>query len=271
MEINASTKISTLIRENEAVIDVIASINHHFKKLKNPLLRKILAPRVSIADASRIGGVPVCVMIDKLRDFGFEVQDECVCEKDIEFRKNRTVKSNNIMKKENVVDLDVRPILAGGVDPFEAIMEKLKTINDSDTLRIINTFEPIPLLNILKKKGYDFQTVRPEDGVVHTYLEKSEAAPEKTSEAAIEEKELSYEAVLEKYAGKMKEIDVRDLEMPLPMGTILEELEQLNGENALFVHHKKLPQYLLPELKDRNYVWVSKEINENELKLIIFK
>jgi len=271
MEINASTKISTLIKVNEDVIEVIASINKHFRKLKNPLLRKMLAPRVSIADASRIGGVPVCVMIDKLRDFGFEVQDECVCEKDVEFRKNSIVKNLKTMRKETVIDLDVRPILAGGVDPFEAIMAKLKTINDSDTLRIINTFEPIPLLNILKKKGYDYQTERPEPGIVHTYLEKSETLPVTTAEGAVEEKELSYSDVLKKFEGKLKEIDVRDLEMPLPMVTILEELEHLEAGTALFVNHKKLPQYLLPELKDRDYKWVSKEIDENELKLIIFK
>jgi len=271
MIISASTKISALINENEGVIDVIGSINKHFRKLRNPVLRKMLAPRVSIADASRIGGVPVCVMIDKLRDFGFEVADGCICENDTEYKESQQIKSNQSMRKETIVDLDVRPILAGGVDPFEAIMAKLKTINDGDTLRIINTFEPIPLLNILKKKGYDYQTERPEAGVVHTYLEKSENAPAKTSKEAVEEKELSYDTVLEKYAGKMKEIDVRDLEMPLPMVTILEELEHLNSDNALFVNHKKLPQYLLPELKDRNYKWVSKEIAEGDLKLIVFK
>ena len=270
MEISASTKISTLINENEGVIEVIASINKHFKKLKNPFLRKMLAPRVSIADAARVGGVPVCVMIDKLRDFGFEVEDACLCEEDVVLQESMNIKNKRIMRKETVVDLDVRPILSGGVDPFEAIMAKLKTLNDSDTLRIINTFEPIPLLNILKKKGYDYHTERPESGVVHTYLEKSDVAVEETIEEA-ETEELNYNSVKEKYAGKMKEIDVRDLEMPLPMVTILEELEHLNSDNALFVNHKKLPQYLLPELKDRNYKWVSNEISEGDLKLIIFK
>jgi len=271
MQISASTKISTLIKENEGVIEVIASINKHFKKLKNPFLRKMLAPRVSIADAARVGGVPVCVMIDKLRDFGFEVEDACLCEEDAEFKESMNIKNKNTMRKETIVDLDVRPILAGGVDPFEAIMAKLKTINDSDTLRIINTFEPIPLLNILKKKGYDYQTERPEAGVVHTYLEKSDFAIVETTEETAPAEELSYDSMLEKYAGKMKEIDVRDLEMPLPMVTILEELEHVGADDALFVNHKKLPQYLLPELKDRNYKWVSNEIREGDLKLIIFK
>ncbi len=38
MKISANTKISALINENEEVIDVIASINKHFKKLRNPYI-----------------------------------------------------------------------------------------------------------------------------------------------------------------------------------------------------------------------------------------
>jgi len=39
----------------------------------------------------------------------------------------------------------------------------------------------------------------------------------------------------------------------------------------LYVHHKKLPQYLIPEMEDRGYKWVSDEIDDSNIKLIIFK
>ncbi len=174
------------------------------------------------------------------------------------------------MRKETIVELDVRPILEGGTDPFEAIMAKLKTMDESHTLLIINTFEPIPLLNILKKKGYAYETERPDNGVVHTYLEKFDGeAKEEIDEATVSE--LSFVEAEQKFAGKMKEIDVRDLEMPMPMVTILEEIEGVEEGHALYVHHKKLPQYLDPELEDRGYKWVSDEIDESNIKLIIFK
>jgi len=270
MEISESTKISTLIKENEGVIDVIASINKHFRKLRNPVLRKMLAPRVSIADAARIGGVPVCVMIDKLKEIGFKTDDDCGCEPASQQDKYRLNKNDSDMRKETIVELDVRPILEGGTDPFEAIMAKLKTMDESHTLLIINTFEPIPLLNILKKKGYAYETERPENGVVHTYLEKFDGeAKEESDEATVSE--LSFKQVEQNFAGKMKEVDVRDLEMPMPMVTILEEIEDVAEGHALYVHHKKLPQYLIPELEDRGYKWVSDEIDESNIKLIIFK
>ena len=75
----------------------------------------------------------------------------------------------------------------------------------------------------------------------------------------------------EKFKGHCRETDVRDLEMPLPMVTILAELENLNSGDALLVHHKKIPQYLLPELADRNFkVWIA-EIEEGNVKLLIHK
>lgn len=270
MIISAKTKISKLIDENRDTIDVISSINKHFKKLKNPILRKALAPRVNIADAARIGGVPVCVMIDKLKEIGFVTDDDCGCETVSPKDKYRLNEIKINMRKDIIVELDVRPILAGGTDPFDAIMAKLKTMDESHTLKIINTFEPIPLLNILKKKGYDYETERPEDGVVHTYLEKSDG-DKKEVEKVDEGEQLSFEDAEEKFVGKMTEIDVRDLEMPMPMVTILEEIEKIGKGNALYVHHKKLPQYLIPEMEDRGYKWVSNEVDENNIKLIIFK
>jgi len=270
MVISAKTKISKLIEHNAATIDVISSINKHFKKLKNPLLRKALAPRVNIADAARIGGVPVCVMIDKLKEIGFKIDDDCGCETASPKDKYRLSKKDSDMRKETIVELDVRPILEGGTDPFEAIMAKLKTMDESHTLLIINTFEPIPLLNILKKKGYAYETERPENGVVHTYLEKFDGEAKEESDTT-SVSDLNFKQAEQKFAGKMKEVDVRDLEMPMPMVTILEEIEGVAEGHALYVHHKKLPQYLIPEMEDRGYKWVSDEIDESNIKLIIFK
>ncbi len=177
------------------------------------------------------------------------------------------------MERINVIDFDVRPILEGGVDPFEAIMGKLKEISDDQTLLIINTFEPVPLLNILKTKGYEYEVERPEDGAVYTYLKKidTSASVDTSREVDIASNELTYSQVETRFKGRMNEIDVRDLEMPLPMVTILEEIEKVDVSNALFVHHKKLPQYLLPELTDRGYNFVHKEIDADNLKLIIYR
>jgi uncharacterized protein (DUF2249 family) len=270
MKISSKTKISKLIDHNPKTIDVISEINKHFKKLKNPFLRKALAPRVTVAEAAKIGGVPVCVMIDKLRSIGFETTDDCGCETVSPKDKYRITENKIKMKKENVIELDVRPSLEKGIDPYNEIMSQLKKMGNNDTLKIINTFEPIPLLNILKDKGYVYETERPSQGIVHTYLEKAEEQVKKKETKKVKP-ELLFNEIENKYSDKLKEVNVIDLEMPMPMVVILEEVEKLSEGEGLFVHHKRLPQYLLPELENRGFKWVSKEIDGDNVKLIIFK
>ncbi len=266
MKITDKTKISTIIKYDKNVIDVIASINKHFRKLKNPILCKMLASRVSVSDAAKIGGISTHEFLKKLEDHGYEV-DYTENNKEV-----NTKHFNNMINKDKVVTLDARPILAGGVDPFDEIMKTLKTMDDDQTLLIINTFEPVPLLNLLKKKGYEYETQRPEPGLIHCYLKKVENYKETTGNTGNQSKKNeSFEDVEKRFNGKMKEIDVRDLEMPMPMVKILEKLETLSTGEALYVHHKRLPQYLLPELENRQFKLVKKEIDENNLELIIYK
>ena len=174
------------------------------------------------------------------------------------------------MNNLETIILDVRPILEGGVDPFKEIMKTLGKMNDEQELLIINTFEPIPLLNILKDKGYNYETTRPE-GVVHTRLFKVANETETQSIKQTDKKEWSFDEAQAHFKGQMIEVDVRDLEMPMPMVTILEEVEKITDRNALFVHHMKLPQYLIPELENRGFIFVTNEIDEQNIKLIIFK
>ena len=70
---------------------------------------------------------------------------------------------------------------------------------------------------------------------------------------------------------KELELDVRQLQMPLPMQKILEALDELPVGRALFVYHKRVPVFLLPELVDRKLDYRIKEIREGEVHLIIFK
>ncbi|PCI33763.1 MAG: hypothetical protein COB60_07220 [Flavobacteriaceae bacterium] len=268
MKINSSTKISSLIKENPKTIDAIASINKHFKKLQNPILRKVLAARITIADAAKVGGVPVAVFYKKLEELGFEIEEkETVQNQQEEYMKS--VENKDI---KNFVSLDVRPILEGGTDPFKAIMTAVKELKEDETLEIVNSFEPIPLIHKLKEKGYDSWTKRSDDGVVYTYFRKSDAGEElDILHPVAEAKEEDFDSKLNSFGNDLIRIDVRMLEMPEPMTTILEALENITATSALFVDHKKVPQFLLPELANRGYEIMYKTISEHHLQLLIFK
>ncbi len=267
MIIDKDTKISQILKEKPEAIDAISMINKNFKKLQNSFLRKMLAPRINVKAAAQVGNCSINDILKSLEEIGFEVAYEQ------ESKTNDIIISNTNMNKTNVIDLDVRPILETGVDPFNVIMEELKKLSDNETLKIINTFEPIPLLNIIKSKGYEYETERPEDGTVHTFIRRitDDAPPQEEKKAEENISNMTFEDLERKYENRLVEIDVRDLEMPMPMVSILEAIETLEEDQALYVHHKRLPQYLLPEIKERDFDYKEKEIDADNMKFIIYR
>lgn len=268
MIIDQHTKISKVIQENEKAIDAIASINKHFKKLQNPILRKVLASRVTVTDASKIGGVSVTEFLQKLADIGMEVSfpEAISVEKIMEIPIQKFE-----LDEEMLVTLDVRPTINSGADPFSDINTKIKTLQNGQILQIINVFEPIPLMDVLEKKGFESFTIKMDTNEFHTYFKKTEM------DLITESYEVGlpilddFDTKMVDFGSNFVEIDVRHLEMPEPMVTILDKLVALPENHALFVHHKKVPQFLLPELKTRNLQWLSKEINEGYVQLLIWK
>lgn len=266
MEICKDTKISAIIKYNPAAIDAISSINPHFKKLKNPVLRAVLAPRVTIADAAKIGKCSPDDFFKVLSPLGFVIQSE------IKNNINHT-STNNMLDIESIKNtkihvLDVRPILAQGVDPFTAIMQKLKDVPDGETLELVNTFEPIPLIRILSSKGYNTHVIH-EGEIVKTYFLRNASTKEETKKNNFTLVKIGELNTVKSKLGLFNEIDVRDLEMPMPMVTILNKLEE--SPLPLFVHHKKIPQMLLPELSNRGYQVLGAELGDNDVKIFIFK
>ncbi|MFN8231228.1 MAG: DUF2249 domain-containing protein [Bacteroidia bacterium] len=273
MEINENTKISTIIAHNPDAIEKIVSIAKHFEKLRIPVLRKVLASRVSIKQAAKIGGVTVQDFFDKLSTIGF------VCTK-----LNKTDNLTNINKheqhfiSENIIELDVREMLQNNIDPFNKIMKLTKNFPLKSTLKIINTFEPTPLIAILEKKDFNYKVEHVSANLVNTYFYKNNN-PDSLNINTIKDKgniisvseSISSKELINLYAGKIKEIDVRNLEMPQPMISILNELKLLPNNFMLLVHHKKVPQFLFPELVENNFKWLVEEIAEGNVKLYIFK
>lgn len=268
MIVDQNTKISKVISENEKAIDAIVSINKHFRKLKNPILRKVLASRVTVKDAAKIGDVGVDEFLQKLADIGMEVT---YSEKMPESITAETPTKAFEILPEKLVKLDVRPTINSGADPFSEIMAVIKTLQGGQILKIINVFEPIPLMNVLEKKGFESFTEKVESNEFHTYFKKTEVI-NYTENYDTELSSLdNFDTKMVDFGSNLVEIDVRHLEMPEPMITILNTLTTLPENHALFVHHKKVPQFLLPELKTRNLQWLIKEIEEGYVQMLIFK
>jgi uncharacterized protein (DUF2249 family) len=63
-----------------------------------------------------------------------------------------------------VKELDVRPILEAGGEPFEKIMKFVSDLAPGEGFRLWATFKPEPLLAVLAQKGYQGETQEMPDG-----------------------------------------------------------------------------------------------------------
>lgn len=267
MQINANTKIATVLKHHPGALEAIISISPRFSKLRNPLLRKLMATRTSLLMASKVGGCKLADFFEKLQPLGFVADTTAIPQTENERIEKPAFVSN--VNPANLVLLDVRLAIEAGKDPFNMIMEQIKQLQAGMVLKLVNSFEPVPLIEILQKKGFEHYVEYVHDNEVNTYFYKTNR--DAGLDDAVDKKEEGWDEVLKKYETNLTTIDVRLLDMPGPMLAILDALEKLPAGKALFVYHKRLPVFLLPQLKEKGFDYRIKEITEGQVQLIIFK
>ena len=273
--ITARTKISELIKFNSKSVDAIASLAKPLEKLKNPILRKIMASRVTIGEAAKMGGTTVEEFKRVLLPLGFTFEEETSLKQDTTSESKPTWLQQ--ANQANIDFYDVRPIIDNGADPLKEILGRFKTTEPGKILCIINNFVPTPLIHLLKQEKAEATFVETiSEKEFNTYFLKKEKETSNSSVAAAEKLQMddveSFATVCEQFTKEQtKEIDVRELEMPGPMEMILSELEELPAGNALYINHKRVPVYLLEELADKIYEVHINNREEGNVKMLIFK
>jgi len=286
MKITKDTKISRLLKEDDRMLDLIVSLSPLFGRLSNPLIRRSIAPRVTVRDAARIGGMTPNDFLRRLAEAGYDVQ------LDPDEKLSVVPKQCDVLKDYRIRQVDVRPILEKGEDPFLMLKNRLEALDEGEALELLLDFEPLPLIDLFARDGFKHCTRCGKDGMVRTYFFKPRAkrnwwrklkdmfSSSTTGEnrqegnVHVSVKVAGPETFVRQqrgFAGRIREVDVRGLEMPAPMMTILEQLERLPGGHALLVNHERIPQYLLPELQKRKLQIASREVQPGHIQLLIYK
>lgn len=63
-----------------------------------------------------------------------------------------------------IVELDVRPTLEAGGEPFNEIMDAVNSLGPTDIFVLHATFNPLPLLRVMERKGYNNESTQVEKG-----------------------------------------------------------------------------------------------------------
>lgn len=172
------------------------------------------------------------------------------------------------MKSEdrNVVELDVRPMLAAKIEPFSAIMKKVKSLQPDDLFVLHAPFKPTPLFKVMGRKGFkhEAEKVGRKHWKVTFWKEDADTASDSPTTPA-------EEAQVSQSTSKTHYLDNRGLEPPQPMIRTLSKLERMNKGETLVIHNDRRPMFLYPELDELGYSHETEEAPEGGYRITIRK
>ncbi len=147
------------------------------------------------------------------------------------------------------VELDVRPILRNGGEPFEKIMQVVSGLAPTEGLRLFATFEPKPLFHVLGSKGFSHESKEIGGGDWEVLFRPAHAAQSGKSQVLISPQDDS------DWPTPVQHLDNRALDPPEPMVRILAATEILQDGEVLSALLCREPTFLLPELAKRGHRW----------------
>lgn len=270
MKIDLNTRIKVLLDANmDGVIDSLIKLNSNFSKLRNPILRKLLASRITIAEACKIGGCSEQDFFSNMKALGF------VVDQGIAVSETANENAIDFIRKAKVYELDVRLFLSRNEDPLKEILRLAKKLDIGERMKVINSFEPIPLIHLLAERGFLVFSETVSEKLVITWFEKKRnepRVPQSIEEVTAEVPSKLFDKVISRFReDRIQYLDVRELEMPQPMLRILSVIENLKTDELLYVYHKKLPVYLLPELRKKGLIYLLNPKQNNEVDIIIYR
>ncbi len=147
------------------------------------------------------------------------------------------------------VDLDVRPILRAGGEPFQQIMQTVAALTAGQGLRLFATFKPVPLFGVLGSKGFSHEATELESGDWEVLFRPTEAV------SAAQSTSTTPAADIAAWPDPVQHLDNRDLDPPEPMVRILAATEAMKEGEVLSALLCREPIFLLPELAKRGHAW----------------
>lgn len=146
--------------------------------------------------------------------------------------------------------VDVREELRKGGEPLPRILQAVKTLAPGQALRLLATFEPLPLYAVLGRKGFGHSATRHGEGDWEVLFEPQAAGaaePAKPASAA----PASGASAVSGWPKPTAHLDNRGLPPPEPMVRILDALEHLGAGEVLEALNEREPVFLYPELQAR--------------------
>ncbi len=260
--ISGDTMLAGLLAEHPGLLEVLVGYHPHFAELRNPLLRRVMASRVTVSEAARLAGSSPEDLLRVLRRAAGEADSFVPCSPPSEHEAEsggEAAKPAALARvpESRLVRLDVREDIRRGQEPFVRIMTAVKALRPGQVLVLRAPFEPIPLYGVLASRGFAHWTDRRAGDDFEVWFQREVAAAVPAGSPAAEPGSADLA------------IDVRGLEPPQPMVRVLELLDALEPGQRLEVIHDRRPRFLYPQLDDRGFVHETDEPEPGMVRIVI--
>lgn len=136
------------------VVDYVVSLNpRDFERLRNPLMRRLMAPRITLGRVATMAGVPVAELLDHIGALGDVA---------VEYEERHPLPQSpqepppwlTTLNTGEIRTIDLLPLddeLAG--DPMLPVAKGVKSLSPGETLLVKHRWEPQPLYDVWHKTG----------------------------------------------------------------------------------------------------------------------
>jgi len=155
---NGNTRLSQALDSHPDALELIVSLNpHDFQRLRNPTLRKMMSPRISLRRVAHMAGIPETDLLARLhRLTGDTVAPEASDEDAPPASPRERPDWLDLVKDEDIRWVDLTPLDDAGTDPLPQVVAAWKSMTPGEVLGIRHRWEPQPLYDVWSKIGLEF-------------------------------------------------------------------------------------------------------------------
>lgn len=262
----ASWKINEVLQAYPQLLDALVDLTPAFRKLRNPVVRKVQARLVTVEQAAGIAGLDPRQLVRTLN----QAVGNTPPEEDSAATSSPGPSAAPDWYGTTPVSqvLDVRPMLERGQEPFKLISVAARAVPEGEVLRLVVGFEPLPLYDALAKQGFVHWGEPDADGAWHVeFLRGRPAAAAPARETPTIAATVDWAAP----ASTEVTIDVGELVPPEPMIRILQALQEMPAGGRLLVHHVRRPIHLYQRLDEMGYLHDTRELAPDRIEVMIRK
>jgi hypothetical protein len=171
--LTGDTRLSEALDADDSVLEYIISLNpHDFNRLRTPLLRKVMPPRITLRRVAAIAGVAENELLQRVNELAgrpFQPGADAAPE-EVPFSSKEPPAWMQGVDLTSINWVNCLPIDAEFGDPMPPINVAVNTSKPGEVVGIKHKWEPQPLFDIWQMRGFEFWTQKQEDDLWHIFV-----------------------------------------------------------------------------------------------------